>query len=79
MKQQYSSPGSSVIGMLSNGSRIECDLLIGSDGINSKVRRRLCQRIPCACNSPPVALGAHPLAQGRPLGLRGGPLMPQRG
>jgi len=40
-KHQYSSPGHSVTGMLSNGSSIECDLLIGSDGINSKVRAEL--------------------------------------
>ena len=41
VKQQYSSPGSSVTGLLSNGSRIECDLLIGADGIHSKARRLL--------------------------------------
>jgi zeaxanthin epoxidase len=40
-KQRYSSPGSSVTGFLSNGSKVECDLLIGSDGINSKVRAEL--------------------------------------
>ena len=38
VKQQYASPGSSVTGLLSNGSRIECDLLIGADGIHSKAR-----------------------------------------
>ena len=46
VKQQYSSPGSSVTGLLSNGSRIECDLLIGADGIHSKARRPLCHNVP---------------------------------
>ena len=39
-KHQYSAPGNSVTGLLSNGSSVQCDLLIGSDGINSKVRAR---------------------------------------
>ena len=40
-KHKYSAPGNSVTGMLSNGSSVQCDLLIGSDGINSKVREEL--------------------------------------
>ena len=57
MKQQYSSPGSSVTGLLSNGSRIECDLLIGADGIHSKARRPLCHNVPLVLAQQPT----HPL------------------
>ena len=44
-KHQYSAPGNSVTGLLSNGSSVQCDLLIGSDGINSKVREKLVPRL----------------------------------
>lgn len=37
----YEKQQETVLGMLSNGTSIECDLLIGSDGIKSKVREEL--------------------------------------